>query len=140
MDNKKDTSLADIIKKYGLKTERELNAHIQKRLNNEKVIKTLSEKSSLQAKKIVQLQQIMEIISNALNFPTKNDIANTSKLVIQSEEKIDSLEENMMQLNKSIEDVKRLLIKEEKEGINLQEDKQRNDTLILMKNTKRRRG
>lgn len=103
------------LKNAGIQLEKKLNTFIQHQLNQEEISRKLSEKSLHQADKLIELQQFMETMSAIFNFPSKNDVANTSKLVIQTEEKIDSIADQLLGINQTLEDVKRLLIKEELE-------------------------
>ena len=42
------------------------------------------------------------MLANQLNVPTKNDLANAAKLSIQTQEKLDSLEEQIWDLSDSV--------------------------------------
>ena len=48
------------------------------------------------------LRKNQEMLANQLNVPTKNDLANAAKLSIQTQEKLDSLEEQIWDLSDSV--------------------------------------
>lgn len=98
--------ILNAVKKLGLKAEMNLNNAILDALNQRFILKTVNNQSRLAAASISKLQQTVETLSVPFNFPTKNDVANTTKLFIQAEEKLDLLEERVIQLSRSIDDFK----------------------------------
>ncbi|MFD2680843.1 hypothetical protein [Bacillus seohaeanensis] len=97
------------LKMLGIGLERKLNEQIQDAINNKKAINIGSFGIKKTSNSINQLKDLQEILSIHLNYPTKTDVTNLSKLIIQSEEKLDSIEEQIMELAESIEEIKVLL-------------------------------
>jgi hypothetical protein len=93
------------LKKTGLAIEQQFNQQIQNLLNNEDLVQFANEHSDLINSKIRSLQKYSEVLSTILQFPTKNDVANVAKLTIQTEEKVDKLEELIIEQTKSIQKI-----------------------------------
>lgn len=102
-------ALLNSIKKVGMKVEKELNESIQNSLNKEDVLKDMLTRSEVTAAAMKKLQQAIETLSIPLNFPTKTDVANAAKLTVQAEEKMDLIDEKVMALAQSMEELKRSL-------------------------------
>lgn len=102
-------ALLNAIKKAGMKVEKELNESIQNSLNKEDVLKELLSRSEATAGAMKKLQQAIETLSIPLNFPTKTDVANAAKLTVQAEEKMDLIDEKLMALTDSFEELKKSL-------------------------------
>lgn len=81
------------LKLLGTQKEQQLNGKIQDFLNNRELIEAVSDNARLQIPRINRMQEASERMSIIMNYPTKKDVASLAKLVIQLEEKIDSLEE-----------------------------------------------
>ncbi|SIR77833.1 hypothetical protein SAMN05878482_105465 [Peribacillus simplex] len=81
------------LKLLGAQKEQQLNGKIQDLLNNRELIEAVSDNARLQIPRINRMQEASERMSIIMNYPTKKDVASVAKLVIQLEEKIDSLEE-----------------------------------------------
>ncbi|MGE1166386.1 hypothetical protein ACQJ0Y_24810 [Peribacillus simplex] len=92
----KDSNFYKGLKLLGAQKEQELNHKIQNLLNNRELIETVSDNAQLQIPKINRMQEASERMSIIMNYPTKKDVASLAKLVIQLEEKIDRLEELLM--------------------------------------------
>jgi hypothetical protein len=116
MSNEQAQELFSSIKKLGMKLEFELNELIKKQLNNEEILLSASSNSAVIANLISQCQNMTELLSIPLNFPTKNDVARVAKLAIQVEEKVDKLEEQMLSLSNTLADIKSSLKKLESAG------------------------
>ena len=95
------------IRKKAIQIEKKINDSIQKLLNREDLVQQTAISSEIYGTVLNQLQQYMELLSIHFNLPTKNDIANTARLVIQVEEKIDRLEEQLLDLKDYIEEMKK---------------------------------
>ncbi|MED1204458.1 hypothetical protein [Heyndrickxia acidicola] len=106
MSDNDHQELYDDLKKIGFKLEQEINDWIKENLNHEKVIIGASAAGKFYSEMIKKLHYYANFLSLQLNFPTKDDVANTAKLIIQAEEKIDHLEEQIDQLSKAIESMK----------------------------------
>ncbi|PWW29714.1 hypothetical protein DFO73_104357 [Cytobacillus oceanisediminis] len=102
-------ALLNSIKKVGMKVEKELNDSIQNSLNKEDVLKDMLTRSEVAAAAMKKLQHAIETLSIPLNFPTKTDVANAAKLTVQAEEKMDLIDEKVMALAQSMEELKRSL-------------------------------
>ncbi|WP_313802965.1 hypothetical protein [Cytobacillus sp.] len=109
--------ILNAVKKIGQKVELELNNSIHDVLNQPSILKTINNQSRLAAASISKLQQTVETLSIPFNFPTKNDVASTTKLFIQAEEKLDLLEEQVTHLNRSFEELKDTIAKSHSRGI-----------------------
>ncbi|WP_231687736.1 hypothetical protein [Bacillus sp. CHD6a] len=90
-NNKKDERNKKI-KVKGLIMENKWNEAIKAELNKESVFRIVGLESELEADKLRKMREQVEVLSLKYNFPTKNDVANIAKLLIQIEEKIDRLE------------------------------------------------
>lgn len=93
------------LRKKAVELEKQLNDEIKKHLNKEGLAQLATANGELYATLIKQLHDYMELLSVHFNQPTKNDIANLAKVVIQTEEKIDNLEEQILDLKKSIHEL-----------------------------------
>ena len=101
MDQKSFKALS----KKAVELEKYLNEEIKKQLNKQGVANVATANAEMYATLLKQLQDYMELLSIHFNQPTKTDIANLAKLVIQTEEKIDNLEEEILDLKKSIHEL-----------------------------------
>ncbi|WP_404444885.1 hypothetical protein LG307_18050 [Sutcliffiella horikoshii] len=81
------------LKVKAIKVENEWNETIKSGLNKESVFHIVGLESELEAEKLRMVREQVEVLSLKYNFPTKNDVANIARLLIQIEEKIDRLEE-----------------------------------------------
>ena len=91
------------LKKSGIAIEQQINQHIQSLLNNKDLVKAANQHSDLITNNIRSLQKYVEVLSTILQIPTKNDVANVAKLTIQTEEKVDQLDERIMELTNTIQ-------------------------------------
>ena len=83
------------IKVKAVQVEDELNSVIKEGLNRESIFQMVGMESELRADVLRRLREEVEVLSLQYNFPTKNDVANIARLLIQVEEKIDRMEEQM---------------------------------------------
>ncbi|WP_066399678.1 hypothetical protein [Neobacillus mesonae] len=90
------------LKKSGLAVEHQINRHIQDLLDNEDLVRLANQHSGFITNNIKSLQKYVEVISNILLLPTKNDIANVARVAIQTEEKVDKLDERINELANTI--------------------------------------
>ncbi|MFS0881697.1 hypothetical protein [Metabacillus niabensis] len=98
MSSKLTDQLYKELKKLAQGGEARINEFIQNQLNNENVVKLAADQSAVTGEVLRQLQRYQEIVTTALRIPTKDDVANVAKLVLQLEEKIDLLEDYLSQL------------------------------------------
>ncbi|MGD6874482.1 hypothetical protein ACQCU1_20160 [Sutcliffiella horikoshii] len=80
------------LKVKAIKLENDWNEAIKSGLNKESVFRIVGLESELEAEKLRKIREQVEVLSLKYNFPTKNDVANIAKLLIQIEDKIDRLE------------------------------------------------
>lgn len=90
------------LKKSGLAAEQQINQQIQDLLDNEDLVKLVNKHSDSITNNIKSLQKHVETISNILLLPTKKDIANVARIAIQTEEKVDKLDERINELINTI--------------------------------------
>ncbi len=98
MSSKLTDQLYKELKKLAQGGEARINEFIQNQLNNENLVKLAADQSAVTGEVLRQLQRYQEIVTTALRIPTKDDVANVAKLVLQLEEKIDLLEDYLRQL------------------------------------------
>ncbi|WP_026675146.1 hypothetical protein [Alkalihalobacterium bogoriense] len=96
----KDESLTvfKLLKKLGLKSEKHLQQYVQSILADEDFMKLMNQLLNKHVTSIKDLHRYTETIAVQLNVPTKRDVAQLAKLAQQIEEKIDDLEEQVMEL------------------------------------------
>ncbi|MGG1674335.1 polyhydroxyalkanoate biosynthesis repressor PhaR [Neobacillus sp. NRS-1170] len=152
MTNRKTIDPFNMVNKVYGQWENQMNDLIHLWTNNREFVRlsrTCTDTSSFY-KDVINKGQ--ELVGNQLNLPTKEDVANIAKLSIQTEEKLDSLEEqiwnlqdNVSSTNKEIEGVaqvssdimkltKQLKTELTKTKSELYETKKLNSELQLMKN------
>ncbi|NHM31943.1 hypothetical protein [Neobacillus terrae] len=107
----KISDIYEFLRNAGFKLETQLNEQIRNHLNRRDVAGIAGILANHHANLIERLHQYQEITSIQLNIPTKKDVANIGKLTIQTEEKVDKLRDEIMQLAASIEELKALLAK-----------------------------
>ncbi|MCD7032727.1 hypothetical protein LRR81_00695 [Metabacillus sp. GX 13764] len=98
MSNETTEDFYTLLKKIGFQLEGQMNQFIQDSLNKEDVIKIANAGGIVLARLLEGLQEFIEEMSIPLNFPTKNDVARIGKLVIQSEDKLDLIEEELFEI------------------------------------------
>ena len=94
----KKTDFYKGLKLLGTQKEQQLNDKIRDFINNRGFIESISNKSQQQVPRINKFQEASERMSIIMNYPTKQDVANVAKLVIQLEEKVDKVEELLLHL------------------------------------------
>jgi hypothetical protein len=85
------------IKVKAIVMENKWNEAIKAGLNKESVFRIVGLESELEAEKLRKMREQVEVLSLKYNFPTKNDVANIARLLIQIEEKIDRLEAQLQE-------------------------------------------
>ncbi|WP_445492361.1 hypothetical protein [Niallia sp. 03133] len=101
--------LYEILKKGGGLLQFRINDFIQQQLNRTAAIHFAGSHSGSLTKKIEQVQNYVERTASIINLPTKNDLTNATKLILQSEEKIDDLDEQFYKLQTQMKEIKELL-------------------------------
>ncbi|NMH71791.1 hypothetical protein HF078_01745 [Bacillus sp. RO2] len=85
------------IKVKAIVMENKWNEAIKAGLNKESVFRIVGLESELEAEKLRKMREQVEVLSLKYNFPSKNDVANIARLLIQIEEKIDRLEAQLQE-------------------------------------------
>jgi hypothetical protein len=97
---KKAKKINEAINHLGKKSENKIRSNIHSLLEHDKSIELLKKSIHSHLYTLKGVKENTEIIAQQLNLPTKNDVANLAKLVIQIEEKIDALEERILHIGK----------------------------------------
>lgn len=104
-------------KSFMFQWEKQANDMIHLWTNNRDFVKFSNAGSELQTRYLERIQKNQELVANQLNLLTKSDLANVAKLTIQTEEKLDALEEQMWNLQDSIESSSKEFTEESQEII-----------------------
>jgi len=96
--NKKAKRINEAINHLGKKSENKIRSNIHSLLENDKSIDLLKKSIHSHLYTLKGVKVNTEIFSQQLTHPTKNDVANIAKLVIQIEEKIDALEDKILHI------------------------------------------
>lgn len=99
----------ELLKKGGNLLQYRLNNRIKNSLNQISIIDFTSTKTNPLSNKLDQIQNYSEQLSNYINLPTKTDLANATQLILQSEEKIDNLDDQLFELTNMMKEVKQLI-------------------------------
>ncbi|HEO8420941.1 hypothetical protein [Niallia sp. FSL W8-0635] len=99
----------ELLKKGGNLLQYRLNNRIKNSLNQISIIDFTSKKTNPLSSKLDQIQNYSEQLSNYINLPTKTDLANATQLILQSEEKIDNLDDQLFELTNMMKEVKQLI-------------------------------
>ena len=102
MSNQRTFDPYDTFKNFSIRWEQRMNDMIHLYTNNNYFIKYAKMSSDSDARYVEWLRKNQEMLANRLNLPTKNDLANVAKLSVQTEEKLDSLEEQIWNLSDSV--------------------------------------
>ena len=102
MSNEKANEFYKDLKKLAQGGESLLNEFIQKWLNQEELTRLVGNNSNMTGEIIKRLQKYQDLVTTALKIPTKDDIANVAKLVLQSEDKLELIEEQFKKLQNSL--------------------------------------
>ncbi|MED5101606.1 hypothetical protein NSQ89_16315 [Niallia sp. FSL R7-0648] len=99
----------ELLKKGGTLLQYRLNNRIKNSLNQMSIINFTTSKMNPLTNKLDQIQTYTEQLSNYMNLPTKTDLANATQLILQSEEKIDNLDDQLFELTTMMKEVKQLI-------------------------------
>lgn len=86
------------VKDFGKQIEYQLNTSIQQAIDHAEVLARASNISKIIATVINLLQQTIEVISVPFNIATKLDVTDATKMIIQLEEKVDSIETQLAEV------------------------------------------
>lgn len=92
----------DSFKKYSELWEKQINDFIYLWTNNTESVKMSKVGTETQSRYLEAVRKNQEVLAGVLNIPTKNDLANVATLTIQTEEKIEFLEEQIWDLQDSM--------------------------------------
>jgi len=101
----------DLLKKGGTFLQFQINNMIQNQLNHYSLINVAKTQTNALTKKIKKLQQYTEQTAAVLNLPTKTDLSNATQLILQSEEKIDNIDDQLYQITTMLHEMKELVAK-----------------------------
>jgi prefoldin subunit 5 len=82
--------------------EKQLNGLLYIMADNKEFVRLLSVGTESHSRYMGRLRKNQELMSGILNIPTKGDVSNVAKMSIQTEEKIDILEEQIWNLQDSL--------------------------------------
>ncbi|WP_078379242.1 hypothetical protein [Sutcliffiella halmapala] len=105
MANANNVVALNRLKKKGFEIEQLLNGMIQSQLNKESVARYAGVGSEYLAERMQLVKDEVELLSLQYNFPTKNDVANLAKLMIQIEEKIEAIEGQLASVTQTLEEL-----------------------------------
>ena len=90
-------------KKFSEQWEKQANEMIHSWTNTREFVEFSKVSSDIQSRYLEMFKKNQELLANQFHLPTKNDVANVAKLSIQTEEKLDSLEEQIWDLQASLD-------------------------------------
>jgi dGTP triphosphohydrolase len=102
MSTKKPYDPFDSFKSYSGILEKQINDFIFLWSNNKEFVKMANTGTEANSRYLEAFRKNQEELAGVLNIPTKNDLANITSLTIQTEEKIDTLEEQIWNLQDSL--------------------------------------
>ncbi|MCM3113730.1 polyhydroxyalkanoate biosynthesis repressor PhaR [Neobacillus sp. MER 74] len=101
MSNNRPYDPFDSLSKITSQLEKQMNDLIYQVTDNKEFVRLLKRGSLSQTLLQERLSKNQELLASQLNIPTKNDLANVAKISIQTEEKLDGLEEQLWNLSDS---------------------------------------
>jgi uncharacterized membrane-anchored protein YhcB (DUF1043 family) len=87
--------------------------------DNKEFVRTASIGINSYSMYLEKLKKNQELFASLMNIPTKKDVANAAKLTIQTEEKIDMLEEQIWKLQDSVSSIKKENVEMFEEIVNI---------------------
>ncbi|WML39672.1 polyhydroxyalkanoate biosynthesis repressor PhaR [Neobacillus sp. OS1-2] len=93
----------DLVKKFSDQWEKQANEMIHSWTNNREFVGFSKVSSDIQSRYLEMVKKNQELLANQLHVPTKSDFAHVAKLAIQTEEKLDALEEQIWSLQASMD-------------------------------------
>jgi DNA repair exonuclease SbcCD ATPase subunit len=82
--------------------EKQLNGLLYMMTDNKEFVRTAKVGLEAHSRYMELLRKNQELLAGLMNIPTKSDVANVAKLSVQAEEKIDALEEQIWNLQDSV--------------------------------------
>lgn len=115
MSNSEKPELFSLLKKLGFQLEGKVNKYIQDQLNKEELTLTANTAGHVLAHLIEAIHDYVEQLSSQLNFPTKRDVGRLGKLIVQSEDKLDNVEEELHEVLSLVKELKMMILKDVKD-------------------------
>jgi hypothetical protein len=114
MEKKETPDLFVLLKQWGFMLESTINKYIQDSLNKEEIAVAGNTIGIVLAEILEAIHEYVEQLSSLLNFPTKDDVSRLGKLIVQSEDKIDVLEDKMYEVHNLLKEIKRTVLESHK--------------------------
>ncbi|MGG3469874.1 polyhydroxyalkanoate biosynthesis repressor PhaR [Neobacillus pocheonensis] len=102
MSDKKSYDPYESFHKFSQLWEKQINDFIYLWTNNKEYVKMTNFGTEMQSRYMEAFKKNQEAMAGVLNLPTKNDVANVATLAVQTEDKIDALEEQIWELQESM--------------------------------------
>jgi len=102
MSDNKNFDPYETLHKFSVLWEKQINDFILLLTNNKDFIKMSEGGTDLHSRYLETFKKNQEALASALNFPTKNDVTNVANLTLQTEEKMEALEEQISDLQNSV--------------------------------------
>ncbi|TDL72794.1 polyhydroxyalkanoate biosynthesis repressor PhaR [Rhodococcus qingshengii] len=102
MSTKKPYDPFESFKSYSGILEKQINDFIFLWSNNNEFVKMANTGTEANSRYLEAYRKNQEALAGVLNIPTRNDLANIASLTIQTEEKIESLEEQIWDLQDTL--------------------------------------
>lgn len=90
------------VKRISEMWEKQLNGLLYMMTDNNEFVRLMKVGTESHARYMELLRKNQELMAGLMNIPTKKDVADVAKISIQSEEKIDKLEEQIWNLQDSM--------------------------------------
>lgn len=91
----------DSFRRLSAMWEKGLNDLLLTSIDNKDLIRMTNLSIGMHARYVERLKRNQELVAGLMNIPTKNDVANVAKLTIQAEEKLDTLQQQIWNMQDS---------------------------------------
>ena len=88
--------------KFSLLWEKQINDFLYFWTNNEDFVKVTNLGTEVHSRHLERFKRNQQAFASFLNLPTKNDVTNVAHLTIQTEERIEALEEEMWDIKDTL--------------------------------------
>ncbi|APH03790.1 hypothetical protein [Bacillus weihaiensis] len=102
--------LFSMLKQLGFTIEHKLNQYIQNSLDHKEVAVMANSTGKVVSQLVKAIHEYVEEMSVQLNFPTKKDVGRLGKLIVQSEDKLDHLEDELHEVIDLLHGLKKTLV------------------------------
>lgn len=103
MSNKRPYDPFDTLTKITGQLEKQINDLVYQVTDNKEIVRLIGRGSLTHSLLQERFSKNQELLASQLNIPTKTDLANVAKMAIQTEEKLDDLEEQLWKVTDSID-------------------------------------